>query len=107
MNKVVNAVVLLIGSTYGVGWCADLTQDSIITTYAGANHTFSGDGGPALRASLSGFQQMSPDRDGKVIFADTGNHVISSLNRDGTIAVLVGNGIAGFSGEGGPSRSAS
>jgi uncharacterized protein (TIGR03437 family) len=92
---------------YSIAWCGDLTPDSIITTYAGANHTFSGDGGPALQAGLSGFQQLATDRDGNIIFADTGNHVVSRLNRDGTITVLAGNGIAGFSGEGGPAVSAS
>jgi uncharacterized protein (TIGR03437 family) len=107
MNKSSTAIVLLISSTWTLGWCSDLTPNSIITTYAGANHTFSGDGGSALSAGLSGFQQLSTDRNGNIIFADTGNHVVSRLNRDGSITVLAGNGIAGFSGEGGQARSAS
>src|ERR1700689_1961140 len=86
---------------------AELTQDSIISSFAGSAHTFSGDGGPALNAALSGFQQVQTDRNGNVIFADTGKHVVSRLNADGTLTVLAGNGIAGFSGEGGPARSAS
>jgi trimeric autotransporter adhesin len=86
---------------------AELTQDSIISTFAGAAHTFSGDGGPALNAALSGFQQLQTDNNGNIIFADTDNHVVSRLNADGTLTVLAGNGIAGFSGEGGPARSAS
>src|ERR1700761_810018 len=77
---------------------ADLTPNSIISTFAGAAHTFSGDGGPALNAALSGFQQVQTDRNGNIIFADTNNHVVSRLNTDGTITVLAGNGIAGFSG---------
>jgi uncharacterized protein (TIGR03437 family) len=60
-----------------------------------------------LNAALSGFQQVQTDRNGNIIFADTNNHVVSRLNADGTITVLAGNGIAGFSGEGGPARSAS
>src|ERR1700691_1136202 len=86
---------------------AELTQDSIISTFAGAAHTFSGDGGPALNAALSGFQQLQTDNNGNIIFADTGNQVVSRLNSDGTLTVLAGNGISGFSGEGGPARSAS
>ena len=86
---------------------AQLTQDSIISTFAGAAHTFSGDGKPALSAALSGFQQLQTDSNGNIIFADTNNHVVSRLNADGTLTVLAGNGIAGFSGEGGPARSAS
>ena len=91
----------------GSGWSADLTPDSIITTYAGAAHIFSGDGRPALNAALSGFQQIQTDRNGNIIFADTGNDVVSRLNSDSTLTVLAGNGIIGFSGEGGPARSAS
>jgi uncharacterized protein (TIGR03437 family) len=58
-------------------------------------------------AALSGFQQVQTDRNGNVIFADTENQVVSRLNKDGTLTVLAGNGIDGFSGEGGPARSAS
>ena len=95
--------VLLCGSCL----CTDLSEDSIITTFAGAAHTFDGDGASALIASLSGFQQLQTDPNGNIIFADTGNQVVSRLNSDGTLTVLAGNGIAGFSGEGGPARSAS
>jgi len=107
MNKFPVIIALLILLTCRVSRGADLTPDSIISTYAGAAHTFSGDGGPALNAALSGFQQLQTDRAGNVIFADTNNHVVSRLNADGTLTVLAGNGIAGFSGEGGPARSAS
>ena len=86
---------------------AEIAQSSIITTFAGASLTFQGDGGPALNASISAFQQLSTDRSGNILFADTGNHVVSRLNADGTITVLAGNGISGFSGDGGPARSAS
>src|ERR1700689_768793 len=86
---------------------ADLTPASIVSTFAGAAHTFNGDGNPACNPPLSGFQQGQHDRNGNIIFADPGNHVVSRLNADGTLTVLAGNGIAGFSGEGGPARSAS
>ncbi|HTW64698.1 MAG TPA: hypothetical protein VME17_08790 [Bryobacteraceae bacterium] len=88
-------------------WSAGLGADSIITTFAGAAHTFGGDGAPALKANLSGFQQVQTDNQGNVLFADTENQVVSRVNPDGTLTVLAGNGIAGFSGEGGPARSAS
>ncbi len=42
-----------------------------------------------------------------MIFADVENQVVSRLNTDGTLTVLAGNGLGGFSGEGGPARSAS
>ncbi len=86
---------------------ADLTENSIITTFAGAAHTFGGNSKPALDAALSGFESLHTDNAGHIIFADTGNQVVSRLNSDGTLTVLAGNGLLGFSGEGGPARSAS
>jgi len=107
MNKFPVFIAFQMVLTCQISRSADLTPNSIISTFAGAAHTFSGDGGQALSAALSGFQQIQTDRNGNVIFADTNNHVVSRLNADGTITVLAGNGIAGFSGEGGPARSAS
>jgi trimeric autotransporter adhesin len=107
MNKSPVIIALQILLICHASRAAELTQDSIISTFAGAAHTFSGDGKSALNAALSGFQQLQTDNNGNVIFADTNNHVVSRLNADGTLTVLAGNGIAGFSGEGGPARSAS
>jgi len=107
MNRLPIVLILQVLLTCGTCRSADLTEDSIITTFAGAAHTFGGDGKPALNAALSGFQQIHTDRNGNVIFADSANQVVSRLNSDGTITVLAGNGIGGFSGEGGPARSAS
>jgi uncharacterized protein (TIGR03437 family) len=100
-------LTLQIAFTCGVTRAAALDSSSIIQTFAGAAHTFSGDGGPALNANLSGFEQVQTDRNGNIIFADLDNQVVSRLNSDGTLTVLAGNGISGFSGEGGPARSAS
>ena len=107
MNKLPIILVLQVFLNCGPCRAADLTADSIITTFAGAAHTFGGNGQPALTAPLSGFQQLQTDGNGNVIFADTGNAVVSRLNPDGTLTVLAGNGIVGFSGEGGPALSAS
>src|SRR5271157_239913 len=107
MNKLRAIIAIQFFFTCGICSSAGLTPDSIITTFAGAAHTFSGDGGKATNAALSGFQQVQTDPNGNIIFADTSNHVVSRLNSDGTLTVLAGNGIAGFSGEGGPARSAS
>src|SRR5215469_10440092 len=81
--------------------------NNIITTVAGAAWTFSGDGGPARNAPISQVFSLSTDANGNIIFADPGNQVVSRLNPDGTIAVLAGNGVRGFSGDGGPARRAS
>src|SRR5438876_8858061 len=85
---------------------ADVTASNVITTFAGAEWVFRGDRAPGLLAPISFVEKLSADRQGNIIFADTGNHVVSRLERDGTITVLAGNGIASFSGDGGPARSA-
>src|SRR5579864_8532513 len=85
---------------------AQLSGSSIISTFAGTAWKFQGDGGPAVNAPISGFYALSTDTQGNVIFADYGNHLVSRLNADGTITVLAGNGIEGFSGDHGPALSA-
>ena len=63
----------------------------------------SGDGGPALQATLNGPKHLCIDQDGSVIIADTENHVIRKYNpKDGTIIRIAGNGKRGTSGVGGP-----
>ncbi len=86
---------------------AQLPGSSIISTFAGAAWRFQGDGGPAVDAPISSFPGLATDPQGNVIFADYGNHLVSRLNADGTITVLAGNGIEGFSGDHGPALSAS
>ncbi len=86
---------------------AQLPPSSIITTFAGTAWTFQSNGGPAINAPISSFFGLSTDTQGNVIFADYGNHMVSRLNADGTITVLAGNGIEGFSGDNGPALSAS
>src|SRR5207253_456314 len=71
-------------------------HENIITTFAGTDWLFQADGAPALNAPLSQVDQLSTDPQGNILIADPGNHVVSRLNPDGTLAVLAGNGIAGF-----------
>jgi uncharacterized protein (TIGR03437 family) len=82
-------------------------RDSFITSYAGATWTFPGNGGPAVNAPISQVISLNTDNQGNIIFADPGNHVVSRINSDGTITVIAGNGLRGFSGDGGPALSAS
>src|SRR5215468_4965423 len=86
---------------------AQLPSSSIATTFAGAAWRFSGSGGAATSAPISTPTQLSTDTQGNIIFADYGNHVVNRLNADGTLTILAGNGIDGFSGDNGPARSAS
>lgn len=57
---------------------------------------FTGNGGPALEATLSGPKAVSLDAEGNVYMADTESHSIRYLDvKKGTIEVLVGNGMKG------------
>ncbi len=73
----------------------------IISTVAGNGTAgFSGDGGPATSAGLAGPSGVTVDASGNLFIADTNNHRIRKVAA-GTITTVVGNGTAGFSGDGG------
>ena len=86
---------------------AQVTPHSLITKFSTAKWVFPADGAKAIDAPLYQVQSVSADTSGRIIFADPGNHVVLRINADATITVLAGNGLEGFSGDGGPARSAS
>ena len=75
-----------------------------ITTIAGTGRAeFSGDGGPAHKASLSMPYSIALDRNGSLYVVDTGNYRVRKIDAStGVITTLAGNGSYGFSGDGGP-----
>jgi uncharacterized protein (TIGR03437 family) len=84
----------------------------IITTIAGSGPAsllfgggFSGDAGPATSALLSVPRGVAIGPTGDVFIADTGNNRIRRVS-NGIITTVAGNGVAGFSGDGGPATSA-
>ncbi len=85
-----------------------VTREGIIITIAGTgNSGFSGDGGPATNASLTIPLAVAPDATGNLYIADTGNHRVRKVGPDGVITTIAGNGVAGFSGDGGAATAAS
>jgi sugar lactone lactonase YvrE len=80
----------------------------IITTVAGnGTRGFGGDGGPAVNAMLSDPNNVSVDAAGNLYLTDAGNSRIRRVASDsGIITTIVGNGEAGFSGDGGPALAA-
>jgi gliding motility-associated-like protein len=76
-----------------------------VTTFAGdtAIHgcVYSGDGGPATKASLCGPQAVAMDSKGNLYITDYDNEAIRIVNPSGVINTFAGNGVAGFSGDGG------
>lgn len=79
----------------------------IITTFAGTGAaTFSGDGGPATAAALQYPADVASDGKGNIFIADIANDRIRKVDGSGIITTVAGNGITGFSGDGGPATSA-
>jgi len=82
---------------------------SNITTIAGnGTFNFSGDGGPAVNASLSSPKGVVVDVNGNVYALDTNNSRIRLISKaNGIISTFGGDGLGGFSGDGGAATSAS
>jgi uncharacterized protein (TIGR03437 family) len=82
-------------------------SNGIITTVAGnGNSGFSGDGGPAVNASLAFPNGIAVDSAGNLFMADTGNSRIRRVS-NGTITTVAGNGAFGYFGDGGPATNTS
>jgi hypothetical protein len=65
----------------------------MIATVAGSGSSgFSGDGGPAIAASIYG-GQIAVDAQGDLLIADDGNNRIRKVTPDGTIQTVAGNGL--------------
>jgi sugar lactone lactonase YvrE len=85
----------------------DLQTRSVTTVAGSGRKGYSGDGGPALDASLSMPHEIRFDAAGDLFIVERDNHVIRKVNRrTGTIATIAGTGQPGFSGDGGPATSA-
>jgi sugar lactone lactonase YvrE len=89
---------------YGTGRIRRITPDGRITTVAGNGaYRFSGDGGPAIDASLNlaGYGvNIAVSDDGSVYFPDVANNRVRRISADGIISTVVGNGIPESSGDG-------
>jgi len=91
-----------------------ISPAGIISTFAGNGTnagphsigTYSGDGGPAITASLNNPTAITVDSAGNIYFSDQYNQRIRKVDKNGTITTIAGNGTAGFSGDNGPATSA-
>lgn len=85
-----------------------VSAGGIITTVAGTGlEGFSGDGGPAVEADVSGPVSVAVDANGDIVLADTDNHRVRRVDADtGTISTLAGSGDEGVTGDGGAATSA-
>jgi uncharacterized protein (TIGR03437 family) len=85
-----------------------VATDGIITTIAGAGapaSSFSGDGGPAIDATLDP-SAVAVDDSGALFIADHSNHRVRKVSASGIVTTVAGNGTAGSSGDGGAATAA-
>ncbi len=81
---------------------------ALMNTVAGDGTSgYSGDGGPATNAHITSPAGLAADSSGNLYIADAVNHRIRKVLTDGTITTIAGNGIDGFSGDGGFATTAS
>lgn len=79
-------------------------QQYTITTVAGTGTAgWSGDTGPALSAQFKQPIRVVLDKQGNIYLNDSGNSSIRIISPDGIVNALTGNGVPGFSGDGGGS----
>ncbi|PQJ09211.1 hypothetical protein CJD36_020715 [Flavipsychrobacter stenotrophus] len=84
----------------------DVTTGIINTIAGNGSSTFSGDGGPATAASLYYPGGVAVNAAGEILIGDNLHNRIRLINSAGTINTVAGNGVAGYSGDGGPATSA-
>jgi VCBS repeat protein len=84
-------------------------QSGVMSTVAGTYlaRGYSGDGGPATRATLNEPYGVGVDAAGNIYIADTVNQVVRKVTRStGIISTTAGNGVKGYGGDGGAATSA-
>ena len=100
-----------VGNVYiadnGNGRIRKVNISGVITTVAG-NGTigYAGDGGAATAAELYNAYSVAVDGSGNIYIADYGIGRIRKVNTSGIITTIAGNGIFGYSGDGGAATAA-
>ena len=79
-----------------------ISTAGIISTYVGNGTSGnSGDGGMATDAQIQDPTGLAIDASGNLYIADNTSNVIRKVTPSGTISTIIGNGTAGYSGDGG------
>ncbi|HYH48290.1 MAG TPA: hypothetical protein VEG38_01965 [Acidimicrobiia bacterium] len=81
----------------------EVDSNGTIRTIAGTGTKgFRGDSGPATNAELANPKGIIFDTAGNLLIADTANNRIRKVDRNGIITTVVGTGVRGGTGDGGP-----
>ncbi len=76
-------------------------QNGLVNTFAGSSTAgFTGDGGPATLARLSGPTGLALGPDGSVFIMDRSNHRVRKVSSQGIMSTVAGNGTPGGAGDG-------
>ncbi|MCW3123218.1 MAG: hypothetical protein JWQ38_2710 [Flavipsychrobacter sp.] len=84
-----------------------ITRAQVIKTVAGTGEPgYTGDGGPAVTATLNHPDVVKFDKKGNMYIADEHNNAIRKVNPYGIITTIAGNGTKDAAGHGGPATAA-
>ena len=96
-------------------YVADMTAQAVriiapngsISTYAGQGTAgYTGDGGSAILAQINAPMGLALDAAGDLYIADSGNHAVRKVSKNGSISTAAGIGSPGYSGDGGAATAA-
>jgi sugar lactone lactonase YvrE len=79
-----------------------MISNGTISTIGGTGIlSYTGDGGPAALAQFSAISSIAVDAQGNIYVADTNNNAIRLFPLGGTVSTVAGNGMQGYTGDGG------
>jgi sugar lactone lactonase YvrE len=107
LNHPTNLLLRPDGKLLVVGWhnhkLLDVDpEDGFVQVMCGGGAGFAGDGGPATGALFKQVVDATLDEDGNLYVVDQQNGRVRMIAADGTISSIAGDGMSGYSGDGGP-----
>ncbi len=85
----------------------EVPEGNIATAAGDGTPGFAGEDEPASEARLFSPSDVFVDDEGNLFIADRDNHRVRKVDTEGNITTIAGNGLRGFSGEGGSANAAS
>src|SRR5258707_5331001 len=101
-SNVISAAVL---ASIFAGAVPGIAQN-VITTVAGVKPSFQGAGGLAVNAIFGQSTGVAVDSSGNVYGSDLNNCLVYKVAKSGVISIAAGNGVCGYSGDGGAATDA-